>query len=357
MTVTGEPIHGRRTGLWDAGNGGYLAGREPGGRRGLPAGPRSRCCSSSGSIGPVTRSDWSARRPSTAASRSRPTASRIVARQINQVGNRTALNLFLIDGPASVAAPVVDAARGALGSDLDGRRLADPLSLRRHPGAAGAVVEQPRGDSPGTDLSRRRLARRPLAARRSGPSRRRLRALRHGGRRHRRPTGGRRRRTAHADEASFSPDGRLIAYQSTRRAGREIYLARFPLTDERWQVSPDGGLQARWSDDGRTLYYVDLSGRLMRVTMQPTGARQRPGGPSRCSTSASVRRRSCSNSTAVHGDRFLVLRPAKDSAPQSIAVIGNWSRAAAARGRPFSMTGDSMKRREFLRVGRRRRPR
>jgi hypothetical protein len=36
---------------------------------------------------------------------------------------------------------------------------------------------------------------------------------------------------------------------------------------------------------------------------------------------------------AVHGNHFLVLRPSKDSAPQSIAVIGNWSgllpRAAA----------------------------
>ena len=28
---------------------------------------------------------------------------------------------------------------------------------------------------------------------------------------------------------------------------------------------------------------------------------------------------------AVHGDRFLVLRPAADSTPQTIAVIGNWS--------------------------------
>ena len=28
---------------------------------------------------------------------------------------------------------------------------------------------------------------------------------------------------------------------------------------------------------------------------------------------------------AVHGDRFLVLRQTKDSIPQTIAVIGNWS--------------------------------
>ena len=73
-----------------------------------------------------------------------------------------------------------------------------------------------------------------------------------------------------ADEASFSPDGRLISYQSTRSGRPEIYLTRFPLTDERWQVSPDGGLQARWSDDGRTLYYLELSGRLMRVAIQPS---------------------------------------------------------------------------------------
>ena len=32
-----------------------------------------------------------------------------------------------------------------------------------------------------------------------------------------------------------------------------------------------------------------------------------------------------SRQCAVHGDRFLALRPSRDSTPQAIAVIGNWS--------------------------------
>jgi Tol biopolymer transport system component/tRNA A-37 threonylcarbamoyl transferase component Bud32 len=63
--------------------------------------------------------------------------------------------------------------------------------------------------------------------------------------------------TAH-DEAMprMSPDGRYIAYQS-RESGRwQIYLAPFPATGEKWQVSPDGGVVPRWGPDGKELFYV-----------------------------------------------------------------------------------------------------
>ena len=35
---------------------------------------------------------------------------------------------------------------------------------------------------------------------------------------------------------------------------------------------------------------------------------------------------------AVHGDRFLVLRPSKDSAPQTVAVVSNWTSALPRAG-------------------------
>jgi Tol biopolymer transport system component len=55
---------------------------------------------------------------------------------------------------------------------------------------------------------------------------------------------------AASDDGSFAPDGRLVSYHSTRSGRVEVYLSPFPPTGERWQVSPDGGSQPRWSADG-----------------------------------------------------------------------------------------------------------
>jgi eukaryotic-like serine/threonine-protein kinase len=131
-----------------------------------------------------------------------------------------------------------------------------------------------------------------------------------------------------SDEGSFSPNGRLLSYQSTKTGRPEIFLARFPLTDDRWQVSSGGGVQARWSSDGRTLYYLGLDGHLMRVAV-PLG---RPDHASRAERMFDLRigvPSALLEQYAVHGDRFLVLRPPPDSAPQTIAVISNWTQGLA----------------------------
>jgi serine/threonine protein kinase len=72
------------------------------------------------------------------------------------------------------------------------------------------------------------------------------------------------------DEAAgeFSPDGRWIAYQSNESGRFEIYVQRFPSPQRRWRVSTDGGVQARWRHDGRELFYITPSNRLMAVPVQ-----------------------------------------------------------------------------------------
>lgn len=132
------------------------------------------------------------------------------------------------------------------------------------------------------------------------------------------------------DEASFSPDARWISYHSDATGRQEVYVAPFPLTDERWQISPDGGVQARWSADGRILYYLDLTGRLMRVSMPATGPRD-AGRPDPLFDMQIGIPSSSLEQYAVHGDRFLVLRRAADAPPQMIAVLSNWTGLLEAR--------------------------
>jgi Tol biopolymer transport system component len=57
--------------------------------------------------------------------------------------------------------------------------------------------------------------------------------------------------------AVLSPDGKWIAYASDEQAGRsEVFVRRYPLTAEQWQVSKEGGEAPRWSRDGKTLYFL-----------------------------------------------------------------------------------------------------
>jgi dipeptidyl aminopeptidase/acylaminoacyl peptidase len=127
-----------------------------------------------------------------------------------------------------------------------------------------------------------------------------------------------------SDEASFSPDGTLVAYHSTRTGRAEVYLTAFPKSDERWQVSPAGAVQPRWSADGRWLYYVDLTGRLHRVAIA-ADTPGRIGRPEPVMDLGLGLPSSTLEQWALHRDRVLVLRPAKDEARESIVVLSNWT--------------------------------
>ena len=57
-------------------------------------------------------------------------------------------------------------------------------------------------------------------------------------------------------QPAVSPDGRWLAYTSNESGAQEVYVRSFPgTTGGRWQVSNGGGIQPRWSSDGRELYF------------------------------------------------------------------------------------------------------
>jgi serine/threonine-protein kinase len=54
--------------------------------------------------------------------------------------------------------------------------------------------------------------------------------------------------------ASFSPDGRYLAFESTESERSEIFVRPFPEGDQRVQVSTDGGFSPVWTNGGEILY-------------------------------------------------------------------------------------------------------
>jgi eukaryotic-like serine/threonine-protein kinase len=65
----------------------------------------------------------------------------------------------------------------------------------------------------------------------------------------------------------FSSDGRWVAYQSNESGQWEIYVRPFPGPGGQWLISTAGGVYPRWASDGKELYYIDPTGKLMAVTI------------------------------------------------------------------------------------------
>jgi serine/threonine-protein kinase len=74
-----------------------------------------------------------------------------------------------------------------------------------------------------------------------------------------------------AANASLSPDGQWLAYASAAESGEfEVYVQRFPLTDERHQISHGGGSNPLWSPDRKQtqLFYLTPRRQMVAVDIQ-----------------------------------------------------------------------------------------
>jgi Tol biopolymer transport system component/predicted Ser/Thr protein kinase len=122
----------------------------------------------------------------------------------------------------------------------------------------------------------------------------------------------------------LSPDGRLIAYQSSEGAAEpEIYVATFPDASMRWAISNRGGAKPRWSADGRELVFVDLEGTLQSVAINVSGG-FRPGVPVPLFPLNGINTDGYNYAMSRDATRFLIMRLSEKATPTRLNVIINW---------------------------------
>jgi Tol biopolymer transport system component len=124
--------------------------------------------------------------------------------------------------------------------------------------------------------------------------------------------------------ARVSPDGRWVAFASADSGRFEIYVQNFPNPAGRWQVSASGGLQPKWRQDGKELFYLAADGRMMAAPVA-LGALVEIGQPqplfqTRIEVSTGITWHQYD--VAPDGQRFLVNTPEIVTSPATVVL--NW---------------------------------
>jgi hypothetical protein len=125
----------------------------------------------------------------------------------------------------------------------------------------------------------------------------------------------------HQRDFRFSPDGRYYTFIASESGRPELYVSP-TAGGVATRVSKDGAFAARWSRDGRELFYLPGDGRMVSVPIRTTPALDL-GAPS---TLFGVGTRGWMDfAVAPDGKRFLALIPELVADEQPLKAILNWS--------------------------------
>ena len=119
----------------------------------------------------------------------------------------------------------------------------------------------------------------------------------------------------------FSPDGRWVAYTANETGRPEVYVAPFPWTGVKWQVSNGGGANVLWRGDGKELYYFDFSG-IVAVDVNATASGFQVG-KSTPLFRLPVRGLSREFAPTHDGQRFITIAPTAGTS-QTLTLVQNW---------------------------------
>ena len=135
-------------------------------------------------------------------------------------------------------------------------------------------------------------------------------------------------KAGNARGAVFSPNGKWIAYSSDETQHSEVFLASASDPSVKWQVSVAGGALPRFRGDGREIYYVDPSNRIMAVPIAENGNEVDIETAQPLFTT-SPRPQCRFYDVTKDGQRFLVNTIADEESP-TVKVIADWKQRLSA---------------------------
>jgi Tol biopolymer transport system component len=124
-----------------------------------------------------------------------------------------------------------------------------------------------------------------------------------------------------------SPDGKWIAYVSSESGNEEVYVRPVQASLGKWKISDGGGRQVLWRSDGKELFYLTPSGKLMVVPIA-AGATFMAGKPAMLfelhdvQSDIDLRRYLY---TSMDGKHFLTASTQSESATVPITIVLNWT--------------------------------
>ncbi len=122
----------------------------------------------------------------------------------------------------------------------------------------------------------------------------------------------------------FSPDGHFIAYSSDESGRTEVYVQRFPLSSDKWQISTAGGLQPLWRGDGKELFFITEDKKLMAVDIKTEGKFE-SSIPRELFQGSMKTGFAYSYAPTADGQRFLMSAPIEAPARAPMTIVLNWT--------------------------------
>jgi eukaryotic-like serine/threonine-protein kinase len=131
------------------------------------------------------------------------------------------------------------------------------------------------------------------------------------------------------EHATMSPDGRWTAFDSGESGQREVYVQPLAGGAKR-QVSIGGGQMPVWNRNGRELFYAARDGMLMSVALHEVDGRIETGELQplfllQLALGGEIQSARHPYDVAPDGQRFLVIRRAPGSEPDSAVVVTDWT--------------------------------
>lgn len=122
----------------------------------------------------------------------------------------------------------------------------------------------------------------------------------------------------------FSRDGKWVAYNSNESGRWEVYVRPFPGPGPAWQVSTAGGRSARWSADGKELYYLAPDSTLMAARVTRSASTFETATPQVLFRTRAIYFPNAQQYDVSRDGRFLVARELEITPPEPIHVLLNW---------------------------------